>query len=422
LIIAISLLTQRGGHINRLRNSAISTWQATREIRPIPAELRREKPVIAAQVIIGILATLVLLYVPLFMRENRISQVTTIGIYAIVGIALVILTGWAGQVSLGQMSFVGVSGAAAGWFAVNFNNPIIGGMVPAMLVGGIAGAIATIIIGVPTLRARGLTFAVMSLAFALITSEYLLNSGYSPLKQYLPTADRWFVEGETLPRPALVSFGKYNLVDLQPQTNLYILVIAILALVVFAAHGLRRSRSGRVLIGIRDNERAAEAYSVNPTRTLVLAFGVSGFITGIAGTLLQMQQQSVAPDLFGVGASLQLFSMVVVGGLGSIGGAILGAIYVFGAQYWLPGGGWSLLATGAGMLIVLLVIPGGIGAAIGDARNAGLRWYARRKGIRVPSLVADTRVVETEVATEAKEAFIEALERPELEELAELHE
>jgi hypothetical protein len=71
-------------------------------------------------------------------------------------------------------------------------------------------------------------------------------------------------------------------------------------------------------------------------------------------------------------------------------------------------------------LIVLLVIPGGIGAALGDARNEGLRWYARRKGIRVPSLVADTRVIE--VAPEAKEAFIDALERPELEALAELHE
>ena len=86
------------------------------------------------------------------------------------------------------------------------------------------------------------------------------------------------------------------------------------------------------------------------------------------------------------------------------------------------GTGFQRLATGAGVLIVLLVIPGGIGAALGDARNEGLRWYARRKGIRVPSLVADTRVIDAEVAPEAKEAFIEALERPELEELAELHE
>jgi branched-chain amino acid transport system permease protein len=421
-IIAIALLTQRGGHINRLRNSAISTWQASREIRPIPAELRREKPIIAAQVFLGILVALVLLYVPLFLNENRLSQITTIGIYAIVGIALVILTGWAGQVSLGQMAFVGVSGAFAGWFVVNFNNPVIGGMLPAMLVGGLVGAVVTIIIGVPTLRARGLTFAVMSLAFALITSEYLLNSGHSIIKQWLPTADRWYQNGETLSRPPLLSFGKYNFVDLKSQTSLYVLVIVTVALVMFAARGLRKTRSGRVLIGVRENERAAEAYSVNSTRTLVLAFGVSGFITGLAGALLQMQQQSVAPELFGVGASLQLFAMVVVGGLGSIGGAILGAIYVFGAQYWLPGGGWSLLATGAGVLIVLLVIPGGIGAALGDARNEGLRWYARRKGIRVPSLVADTRVVDAEVAPEAKEAFIEALERPELEELAELHE
>jgi branched-chain amino acid transport system permease protein len=113
--------------------------------------------------------------------------------------------------------------------------------------------------------------------------------------------------------------------------------------------------------------------------------------------------------------------MVVVGGLGSIGGAVLGAVYVFGAQYFLPPGGWSLLATGAGMLIILLIAPGGLGAALGDARDGLLRWYARRKGIRVPSLLADTRVIEEELPAEAQEAFEEAIDRPEVDTLAEMH-
>src|SRR5207245_2702110 len=140
-----------------------------------------------------------------------------------------------------------------------------------------------------------------------------------------------------------------------------------------------------VLIGVRENERAAESYSVNTRRTLLLAFSISGFVTGVAGALFQMQQQSISVVLFDPAAGLQVFAMVVVGGLGSIGGAVLGAVYVYGAQYWLPPE-WGFLSTGAGMLLVLLLMPGGLGAALGDARDGALRWYARRRGILVPAV------------------------------------
>ena len=132
-----------------------------------------------------------------------------------------------------------------------------------------------------------------------------------------------------------------------------------------------------MLIGVRENERAAESYSVNTRRTLLLAFSISGFVTGMAGALFLIQQQSISVTLFDPAAGLQVFAMVVVGGLGSIGGAVIGAVYVYGAQYWLPSE-WGFLSTGAGMLLVLLLMPGGLGAALGDARDGALRWYARR--------------------------------------------
>jgi branched-chain amino acid transport system permease protein len=258
-----------------------------------------------------------------------------------------------------------------------------------MLIGGIVGALVTVMIGMPTLRARGLTFAVMSIAFALMTSSYLLNTGYSPFHAWLP---RWFQGNDRLPRPPVLSVGSHEFIHLNTETRFYWLTLVVLVLVVFAARGLRSSRTGRVLIGVRENERAAAAYSVDGKRTLFLAFAIAGFVSGVAGALFQIQQQSISVDLFNPNAGLQLFAMVVVGGLGSIGGAVLGAVYVFGAQDWLPPGGWSFLSTGAGMLLVLLLMPGGLGAAAGDARNGALRWYARRRNIRVPSLLADTRV------------------------------
>jgi hypothetical protein len=111
--------------------------------------------------------------------------------------------------------------------------------------------------------------------------------------------------------------------------------------------------------------------------------------------------------------------MVVVGGLGSISGAVLGATFVYGVQYFLPAQ-YAFLASGAGLLLVLLLMPGGLGAAFGDARDGALRLYARRKGIRVPSLVADTlvetRVVESE---DLMGAVNEAATRVDLEPVAE---
>jgi branched-chain amino acid transport system permease protein len=420
LIIAVALLLQGGNRGSRLRDSAISTWQSTREIRPIPAELRREPAVVAVQValITAVLAAVVA--IPLFLPENRVSQFATMAIYAMIGIGLVMLTGWAGQVSLGQMAVAGVSGAAAGWFVTNFAEPVVGGTIVAMIIGGVAGAIVTAVIGMPTLRVRGLSFAVMSLAFALATSKYLLNAGYSPVRQFLPD---WFRDGNRIPRPPVLSIAGHDFISLASDTRFYWMTLLMLGVVVYAARGLRASRTGRVLIGVRENERAAEAYSVNARRTLLLAFCIAGFVTGVAGALFQIQQQSISVSLFDPTAGLQVFAMVVVGGLGSIGGAILGAIYIFGAQYWLPPE-WSFLATGVGMLLVLLLMPGGLGAALGDARDGALRWYARRKGIRVPSLLADTLVkpAAQPLPEPVAEAMDEALAGGAVDEFAELHE
>jgi branched-chain amino acid transport system permease protein len=252
-----------------------------------------------------------------------------------------------------------------------------------------------------------------------MAAQYLLNAGYSPVKQWLP---QWFqnINGhfDQLPRPPVLTIAGHDIIDLTTETRFYWMTLAALAFVVVAARGLRSSRTGRVLIAVRDNERSAEAYSVSVRRTLILAFVITGFVTGIAGALFQLQQQSISVKNFDTNAGLQVFAMVVVGGLGSIGGAVIGAVYVFGAQYFLPPE-WSFLATGAGMLLVLLLMPGGLGAAFGDARDGMLRWYAKRKGIRVPSLVADTRLVSLPPeSADLLGALADAATRPETEELA----
>ena len=374
VIIAVALLIQRSTSLSRLTSSAVSTWQETREVRAIPEELRHEPAVRITRWALGALLVIGLALIPVLLPGNRVQLVTVIAIYSLIGLSLVVLTGWAGQVSLGQMAFVGFGSALAGTMAARWHvdTSLI------LVAAGALGAFLAVIVGMPTLRARGLAFAVVTLAFALATSDFLLNSGYSPLRSWLPQTviDRTHVLG---------------VFKIESDTQFYVFTLIVLALALWAVRGLRSSRTGRVLIGVRDNERATEAYAIRARNALMLAFAISGFLAGVAGALFVLSQQLLLSQSFTPDVSLRIFAMVVVGGLGSISGAVLGATFVYGVQYFLPPE-YAFLATGAGLLLVLLLVPGGLGALFGDARDGLLRLYARRKGIRVPSLLADTLV------------------------------
>ncbi len=376
-IVLIALLLQRTQTIDRLSSAATSTWQATREIKAIPAELRRVPAVRATRLALAGVVVAFLAIIPFVFSAVHVKLIGTIGIFAIIGLSLVVLTGWAGQVSLGQMAFVGVSGAVAGTLATRYHWDIAF----ILLAAGLTGAVTTVLVGLPTLRARGLAFAVATLAFSLLTSSYLLNIGYSPIKSWVPDGS------VRVPRTHVL-----GVVAVNGERGFYVLVVVLFALSLWMVRGLRSSRIGRVLIGVRDNERAAQAYAVGARGALVMAFAVSGFLSGIAGALLVLQQHALDADNFDPIAGLRVFAMVVVGGLGSIGGAVIGAIFVKGIEYFLVQPEWAFLSTGAGLLLVLMILPGGLGAALGDARDGMLRWYARRKNIRVPSLLADTRL------------------------------
>ncbi len=396
VIIAVALLIQRSTSLSRLTSAATSTWQETREVRAIPAELRNVPAVRIARWVLGTLLVIGLALIPLLLPNNRVQLASVIAIYALIGLSLVVLTGWAGQVSLGQMAFVGFGSALAGEMAARWH--VDTGLI--LLASGALGALLAVIVGMPTLRARGLAFAVVTLAFALATSDFLLNTGYSPLKSWLPQ--------DVIDRTHLL-----GVIPLGTDKDFYILSVVVLGLALAGVSGFRARRTGRVLIGVRDNERATEAYAIRARNALMLAFAISGFLAGVAGALFVLQQQLLVSQTFTPDVSLRIFAMVVVGGLGSISGAVLGATFVYGVQYFLPSE-YAFLATGAGLLLVLLLVPGGLGALFGDARDGMLRWYARRKGIRVPSLLADT-LVEAEVPAGPLEALNEATQAGQLE-------
>jgi branched-chain amino acid transport system permease protein len=129
-------------------------------------------------------------------------------------------------------------------------------------------------------------------------------------------------------------------------------------------------------------------------RAKLTAFALSGFVASLAGAVFVHHQQGMGIQPYATEESLAVFTMVVIGGLGSLPGAVLGAVYVKGAQYFLPTE-LSFFVGGIGLLVVLLVLPDGLGSLFYQGRDALLRQVARRRKIMVPSLFADARDIES---------------------------
>jgi branched-chain amino acid transport system permease protein len=161
---------------------------------------------------------------------------------------------------------------------------------------------------------------------------------------------------------------------------------------------LRRSRSGRVIVAARDNRRGAQSYGVSVSRARLAAFAISGFWAAIAGALFAYHQKVVENQAFDPSVSLLILLIVVIGGVTSLPGAMLGAAWIGVLRY----GGFSpqvqALASGVGVLLLLMVLPGGLAQGFYGIRDGLLRWVAERRGIVVPSLVADVQTP-TDVST-----------------------
>ena len=400
IVVAIAVNRRRRG--NRVDDDIVSTWQAVREIRPIPAELRRVPEIRAVRYALLGLVGLTAIALPFLLPAGKLSIATDTAIIATVAISLVLLTGWAGHVSLGQMAFAAIGGAAGGWITQSAG----GDLAIALLVGGLSGALVAVVVGLPAARAGGLTLAVITLGLASATLYWLLN----------PEFFSWVPRGRFRVEPQL--FGR---IPIDSEASFYGLALAILALSIGLLQGIRHSRTGRVLIALRENPRAAESYGVNAVRTMLSGFAFSGFIAAMAGVLFVHHQHGFSTNIvgnpFSPEASLRVFSIAVIGGLGSIPGAVIGTIYVFSLQYYmLPE--YRFLATGFGLLAILLLLPGGLGAGLSETRDLGLRWVAKRRQILVPSLIADRKSDAFHVTPEMAEAIAEAVERPELDDLA----
>ncbi len=389
-VILVALILQRGT-LSRAFDTGVSSFKSLREVRPIPPELRHLPELRQAKVILFLIIGAFFLSAPMWMG-NSLGRGTLVVIFAIVGVSLVVLTGWAGQISLGQFAFVGIGATVAGGLAANHNIDIFA----ALLVGGLAGALSAVIVGIPALRVQGLFLAVTTLALSVATEFYLLTEDSFFGKWFLPDS------GTSIRAPLL--WKRFELDPFNNTRNYYYFCVAVLLLMVLAASAFRRNRSGRVVIAGRDNARAAASYGINIANTKLAAFAVSGYIAATAGVLFAYQDGSITAGSYGANFSVQAFIVTVIGGIGSIPGAVMGAIVIQGVDFAASKfdnlAALDLLVTAPGLILVLYFLPGGFAQLFYDRRDGYLRKLAAKHQIHVPSLVADSLVAEDAKAEE----------------------
>lgn len=376
LVILAALLLQRD-KLSRAFDGSGSSWSSIGSVKPIPRELRRLPEIRIGRAVVGLAVLAGLIWIPAtWSASNQFLSAIAV-VWGIVAVSLVILTGWAGNISLGQFAIVGVGAAVAGKLVMDHNLDFF----VVMLVAAAVGALLSLLIGLPALRIRGLFLAVTTLALAEAFNDYFLNPvntlGGLKFDRLIPDA---------VDRPVI-----WNRFDMNSNYTAYLVCLVFLALAIGAARGVRRSRGGRVLIATRDNERAASSASVSTTTAKLVGFVMSGAIAGGAGGLYVLLLKQLGTNSVPATDSLSVFSYAVIGGLGSIAGALAGVFFFKYLETVQALGDLRNFITGFVLLIVLYVIPGGIGQIIFNVRDRALRMVAKRRGIVVPSLVADRR-------------------------------
>jgi ABC-type branched-subunit amino acid transport system permease subunit/ABC-type branched-subunit amino acid transport system ATPase component len=364
VVIVTLLLRSRG---RGLAEADTGRWSFAPRVRPVPARLERlwwvRRLPVAGGLVVALVALVPLLLLDLPSQREAWSRVL---LYAMVALSLTVLTGWAGQLSLGQFAFVGVGGMTA---AALVREGV--GFIPAVFIAGFVAALVAIVVGLPALRRPGLFLAISTFAFAVMTASWLLYRDV-----FLDDGVETKLPRQVIPLPAaLFDEG----LDLRAQGAYYTICLIALALVLSGVALLQRTRWGRSMIAVRDNERAAAALGISPMRIKLMAFGIGGWIAGVAGALLVGLVTEAQPTDFLAAESLRVISIVVIGGLSSVAGAVLGAFFVVGLpKLFSDSVEIGLLTSGAGLLILLLYFPGGLVQVLYSLRDALFAWVARR--------------------------------------------
>lgn len=250
---------------------------------------------------------LALVAAPVLVDVYTLSQLTFIAIYSIASVGMMLLAGYTGQISLGHAAFFAI-GAYTSAIVTTSGWPFL----LALPAAGVLAALVGLVVGIPALRLSGLYLAIATMGFAFIVDEALV---------------RWESVthgnlGIRVTAPTIASFA------FDSEARFYYLALTLAVLALLGAKNLLRSPTGRAMIAIRDSEVAAQAMGISLARYKTTAFAISALLAGIAGCLYAHKLSFVNPESFTILLSIELLVMVIIGGLGSLHGAVFGTAFV----------------------------------------------------------------------------------------------
>jgi branched-chain amino acid transport system permease protein len=256
------------------------------------------------------LLLLALLAAPGWMQSYGLSQLTLMLIYGVVGLGLMLLAGFTGLFSMGHAGLLGV-----GAYAQALMNAQGWPFFLTIPMAGLLAAAVGVVVALPSLRVKGIYLAIATLSFGFIIEEVFarwqsLTGGNAGLLVSRPQAFGWVLEGER---------------------EFYYLCLSIAVLTTLGVLNLLRSPTGRAFVAVRDSEISAQCMGIHLARTKTLAFALSAFLTGVGGALYAHFITFLSPGDFGILHSIDLLLLVTIGGLGSVHGAFLGAIFLVAA-------------------------------------------------------------------------------------------
>jgi branched-chain amino acid transport system permease protein len=293
--------------------------------------------------IIGGVTLLVLCALPQVITARYAMHLFNLaGIFAILTLGLNFLWGWTGLLSLATAGFWGIGSYTSALLAVHLGIPFWLSLPAAAVVASLFG----IVLGYPVLRLRGHYLAMATMGFNIILVLVLIN---------------WdtFTHGGDgitgIPSPAIGSFA------FDTDNRFFYLILAVLVLLVIAAMRIKQSRIGRAFQSIRESEIAAETMGIHTHHLKILAFALSAFYSGVAGSLYAHVTMYISPDIFNFLESARILVMLLIGGSGSIIGALLGGfILTFLPEALRFMSSWYLAAYGAGIILLIVYMPTGI--------------------------------------------------------------
>jgi branched-chain amino acid transport system permease protein len=298
----------------------------------------------------------------------RFGVITSM-IFAVIALSLVVLTGYVGQISLAQAAFAGSAGFVLSTLGTAVPFPL------SVLLAALAATALGLLVGIPALRIRGAQLAVVTLAAGVAIEQFVFrNPSLTP------------VDGNAVPAPRLfgIDLGIRAGTDIA-RWQFGLLVLAVLTLAALAVANLGRSATGRALLAVRSNERAAASVGVNVAAAKLLAFAFSSFLAGLGGALIGYSRGQLSADSFGVFVSLSLLAFAYLGGITSISGALAaGLLAPLGIGYVLLDrhahlGNYYLLISGLLLVVTAIANQSGIAGQVGEGVAA-----LRRRMSRVP--------------------------------------